>query len=47
MEDPRDAITKLYDTIDELIVALVELKKILEPMMDVLNAPVNRDTKWR
>ena len=47
MEDPRDAITKLYDTIDELIVALVELKKILEPMMDVLNKPVNIDRKRR
>lgn len=47
MEDPRDAITKLYDTIDELIVALVELKKILEPMMDVLNKPVNLDGKRR
>ncbi len=47
MEDPRDAITKLYDTIDELIVALVELKKILEPMMDVLNKPVNLDRKRR
>ena len=47
MEDPRDAITKLYDTIDEFIIALVELKKLLEPLMDAFNTPANKQEKRR
>lgn len=43
MEDPRSPVEKLVDTIDEMILALTDLKKIILPLMDIF--PNDHQTK--
>ncbi len=35
MEDPRNPVERLVDTIDEMVLALEDLKKLILPLLDM------------